>query len=221
VKSVFGVALLAAAGILLAGAFPAAKQVFSAARAAAMVAAAAAAAGVLAGALHASFGGPALERAAKAVGIALLVGGIVYGAGASAARERSSSGEGLAWLGDEAAALALAKKEGRPVIIDFWADWCTACKELDRTVWANPRIRSAASRFVAVKVDATEDSAEVAAVLEKYGVVGMPSVIFIDAKGHEVPVRITGAIGADEMLGWMKAADQACVKPLVACVTRW
>jgi thiol:disulfide interchange protein DsbD len=239
VKSVFGVALLAAAALLLMGAFPAVKQAFSAARAAAFVAAAAAAAGVLAGALHASFGGPALQRVAKAVGVALLVGGIVYGAGASAARERSAGGEGLAWLGDEASALALAKKEGRPVIIDFWADWCTACKELDKIAWADPRVREEAARFVTLKLDGTEGTDAFQKVTEKYGIVGMPTVVFIDPRGREVPERVTGAISAPQMLEVLRHVDRACDKPeadrprrdplapampgaaVVACAARW
>ena len=239
VKSVFGVALLAAAALLLAGAFPAARQVFSAARAAVLAAAAAAAAGVLAGALHASFGGPALERAAKAVGLALLVGGIVYGAGASAARDRARSGEGIAWVGDEAAALALAKTEGRPVIIDFWADWCTACKELDKIAWADPGVRVEASRFVALKLDGTDGSDAFQKASEKYGIVGMPTVVFIDAHGREVPERVTGAISGEEMREALRHVDGACEKPpaerprrdplapampgtsIVACAARW
>src|SRR5512138_3453119 len=146
VKSGFGVALLAAAGVFLKDAFPALRPLFSAARGAA-------GAGVVLGALHGSFSAPGWPRAATAAGVALLVGGIVYAAGASAARERRRAAEGFAWLPDEPAALAIAQREGRPVILDFWAEWCTACKELDRTAWADPAVREEASRFVAVKVD--------------------------------------------------------------------
>jgi len=239
VKSVFGVALLAAAGVLLAGAFPFARPLFSAARTAAFAAAGVAAAGVLLGALHASFGGPAVERAVKAVGVVLLVGGIVYGAGATGARERLRDPAGLAWLGDEALALALAKREGRPVIIDFWADWCTACKELDRLAWADPRVRAEAGRFVALKLDGTDGSDAFQKVTEKYGIVGMPTVVFIDPRGREVPERVTAAIPGEEMLETLRHVDAACEKPaaarprpdplapvlpgapVVACATRW
>jgi thiol:disulfide interchange protein DsbD len=72
-----------------------------------------------------------------------------------------------------------------------------------------------------VKVDGTDETPEFQALTAKYGIVGMPTVIFIDAQGREVPVRITGAIGADEMLRWIGAAEKACTPPVVACVSRW
>jgi thiol:disulfide interchange protein DsbD len=231
VKSVFGVALLAAAGVFLKDAFPALRPLFSAARGAALASGLAAGAGVLLGALHGSFSAPGWPRAAKAAGVALLVGGIVYAAGASAARERRRAAEGFAWLADEPAALTLAKREGRPVILDFWAEWCTACKELDRTAWADPSVREEASRFVPVKVD-TDRYPQVA---EKYGIVGMPTVVFIDGRGREVPDRVTGAVDGPEMVRALREVDGACDaterKPsapaaltgaaVVACAARW
>ncbi len=229
VKSVFGVALLAAAGVFLKDAVPGARDFFSAARPAALAAAGAAAAGVLLGALHGSFAVPAALRLAKGAGVLLLVGGIVYAVGAAGARERARSAGGFAWLADEAQALALAKREGRPVILDFWADWCIACRELDRTTWADPRVRAEASRFVAVKLDGSYGSEAFAAASEKYGILGMPSVIFIDPRGREIPERVTGAIGADEMLERLRAVDATCDRlghrpstaGALACVTRW
>ncbi|WP_242340282.1 MULTISPECIES: protein-disulfide reductase DsbD [Anaeromyxobacter] len=229
VKSVFGVALLAAAGIFLKDAFPQVKPIFSAAREAAFVAAALAAAGVALGALNASFHGPAGERLAKGLGVALLVGGIVYAAGAAGARERARSAAAFAWLHSEEEAIALAKTSGRPVIIDFWAEWCTACKELDKTAWADPRVREEASRFVAVKLDGTDGSEAFQALAEKYGVVGMPTVVFIDPRGREVPDRVIGAIPAQEMVGKLRAVDAACERApaapktagALACAARW
>jgi thiol:disulfide interchange protein DsbD len=222
VKSVFGVALLAAAGVFLKDSLPALAPLFLASRTAALAAAALAGAGVLLGAFSGSFHGPALHRVAKGLGVALVVGGIVYASGAASARSRAQ-GDRLAWHfhQDEVAALAEARAQGRPVIIDFWADWCTACKELDKTAWADPRVQAAAQRFVTLKMDGTNDTDAFQRVFDKYGVVGMPTVIFIDASGHELPVRITGAVDGDEMLKWLSAVDKACASPALACVTRW
>ncbi|MGC4000955.1 MAG: cytochrome c biogenesis protein CcdA [Anaeromyxobacter sp.] len=222
VKSVFGVALLAAALIFLQGALPAVRPLFSAAAWAGLAAAGVAAAGVLLGALHGSFHGQGAVL--KGLAVALLVGGIVYGVGAAGARERARSAS-FAWLHSYEEALTQARQQGRPVIIDFWADWCTACKELDKIAWADPRVREAASRFVAVKMDGTNPSKGFDSVSAAYGVVGMPTVIFLDGRGRQVPDRIEGAIDADEMLARLKAVDGACEQPPaaapMACVARW
>jgi thiol:disulfide interchange protein DsbD len=220
VKGLFGVALLAAAGVFLEDAFPAVKPLFLASRGAALAAAGAAGVGVLLGAVQASFGGPALERAAKALGIALVVGGIVYGVGSAGARAGAVAGS-FPWIRqDEAGALARARAEGRPVIIDFWADWCAACRELDRTAWADPRVREEAGRFVTLKMDGSTDEDAFQRVFEKYKVVGMPTVVLIDSRGREVPERITAAVDAGEMLKRLRAVDAACT-PALACVARW
>ena len=235
VKSLFGVALLAAAGVFLKDAFPAVKPLFSAAGWAAFAAAGAAAGGVLLGALHGSFSADGARRVAKGAGVLLLVGAIVYAAGAAAARERRRAAGGFAWMSDEAEALAMAAREGRPVILDFWAEWCVACKELDRIAWADPRVREEAGRFVAVKLDGTDGSEAFQALTEKYGIVGMPTVVFIDPRGREVPRRVTSAISADEMIETLRGVDAACeghagaVAPAaagappvaVACAPRW
>jgi thiol:disulfide interchange protein DsbD len=220
VKSVFGVALLAAALVFLRGAFPALRPLFSAARGAAVAAAAVGAAGVLLGALHRSFHGAAAERAAKGVGVALLVAAITYSTGAADARARRTGA--LAWLHDEPAAIALARAEGRPLLVDFWAEWCVACKELDRFVWSDPRVRDRAARFVPLKLDGTDDSKAFQALVEKYAVQGMPTVLFIDPRGRESPARVVGAVSPEEMLKYLDASDVACDAPAaVACTTRW
>jgi len=233
VKSVFGVALLAAALVFLQGAIPALRPLFSAARWAAFAAAGAAGLGVLLGALQGSFQGRVAERLAKGIGIALLSGGIAYGAGAAGARERAGAAS-FAWVHSYEQAIAQARAEGRPLIVDFWAAWCAACRELDRIAWADPRVRQEAARFVALKLDGTDASDAFTAVAERFGVVGLPTVIFIDPRGREVPERVMGAIPAGEMLSRLRAVDAACegrpAQPpaaapgppvAMACVARW
>lgn len=221
IKGVFGVALLAAAGIFLKDAIPALKPLFAASRGAALVAAGAAALGILLGAVQGSFRGSGAQRLAKALGVALTVGGIVYGVGSAGARSSAAAAD-FPWVRqDEASALARARAEGRPVIIDFWADWCAACKELDAQAWSDPQVREAAKRFVTLKIDATHENPAIEAIFEKYRVVGMPTVIFIDSRGREMPARITGPVPAEEMRRWLRSVDEACALPVVACVTRW
>jgi thioredoxin:protein disulfide reductase len=232
VKSVFGVALLAMALAYAKDLFPAVRSLFSAAPGAALAAAAVAAAGILAGALTGSFGGPLGQKVAKGVGVAMTVLGIFYASGVANARSAAEAGGegGVAWLvKQEAEGLARARAEARPVIIDFWGDWCAACKELDKTAWSDPRVQEAARRFVTIKMDNSADKmadpklqALVDAAFEKYGILGQPTVLFIDAKGRELPAeaRVTAVVNADEMLKRLRAVDQTCAAA-VACLARW
>jgi len=231
VKSFFGVALLAMAGLYVKDFVPGIRPLFSAAQHASLWAAGAAALGVLAGAIHGSFGGPAGEKALKAAGVALAVLGIVYSVGAGGARREAEAREAdLPWMvNQEAEALALARASGRPVIVDFWGDWCAACIELDKVAWADPRVREEARRFVLLKIDNSTHvmndpklGEAVDQIHEKYGIVGQPTVIFIDPRGRELPAeaRVQSVVSADEMLKRMKAVDAACTAT-VACLARW
>ena len=69
-------------------------------------------------------------------------------------------------------------------------------------------------------MDGTHDTDAFQTVFEKYGVVGMPTVVFIDSSGREVPQRIVGAIEAEEMLKYLEAVEKTC-SPAIACVARW
>jgi thioredoxin:protein disulfide reductase len=230
VKSLFGVALLAMALVYLKDAFPSVKSIFSASPAAAVAAAALAAVGVLLGALTRSFH-EAKDRLPKAAGVALVALGVVYATGVGNARARSAAAdEGIAWLvNQEDAGLALARAEKKPVVIDFWGDWCAACKELDHTAWSDPRVQDELRRFVAVKVDNSMDkmddpkiAAAVDAAMAKYGILGQPTVVFIDANGRELPgpARVTSVIGADEMLAKLRAVNKTCLA-VADCLARW
>jgi thiol:disulfide interchange protein DsbD len=248
VKSVFGVALLAMALVYLKDIFPGVKSVFSPSASAGLLAAGAAAAGVLMGALGGGGRAPALrdsgdggERApnplqqwagklTRACGVGLVALGAVYAVGVGNARSTAPAAGDVAWLvNQEVEGLALARAQGKPVVIDFWGDWCAACKELDHTAWSDPRVREEAKRFVAIKMDNSADKMEdprIAEVVDrafaKYGILGQPTVIFIDAHGRELPsARVTAVVDADEMLQRMRAVDKTCVGGAVACLARW
>jgi thiol:disulfide interchange protein DsbD len=113
----------------------------------------------------------------------------------------------LQWVTSEADGMRLAQAEHRPVIVDFGAEWCLACKELTKHTFADERVRSAAARFVAVRVDATdEDDAQVAAIKGKYKVVGLPTVVVLDSTGKE-RARLNEFVPPERFLDILKTVD--------------
>jgi thiol:disulfide interchange protein DsbD len=104
------------------------------------------------------------------------------------------------------ARLEQARREGKPVIIDFTAAWCQACTELEEYTYTDPRVVREAERFVRLVVDATRSEDEnVQRILKQHGVVGLPTVIFIGADGQERrDLRLTGFEPADSFLKRMQ-----------------
>jgi thiol:disulfide interchange protein DsbD len=110
----------------------------------------------------------------------------------------------ITWVDNEQAGRAKATAENKPVLVDFGATWCTACKELEHNTFPNPGVRTEAQRFVAIHVDATDDDApDTKRLQEKYKVVGLPTVIMLDAAGNEV-TRFNEFVGPDKFIAAMK-----------------
>jgi thiol:disulfide interchange protein DsbD len=84
------------------------------------------------------------------------------------------------------------------VIIDFYADWCIPCKELDAFTFSDSKVIEESKKFYTFKADMTKSlSDEVEALRNKYKIVGVPTVLILDSEGNEVK-RITGFVSADE-----------------------
>ena len=111
---------------------------------------------------------------------------------------------GPVWHVNDEAALAEAKAAGRPAMQDFYADWCAACVELDEKTWSDPAVIAEAQRFVALKMDFTKRDAFSKAATARYGVRGMPTVVFYDGQGNEVS-RFFGFRGPQEVLALMRS----------------
>ncbi len=122
-------------------------------------------------------------------------------AGAPVAGETAAHVE-PAWLSDEDAAFARAAADGKPLVMDFWAEWCAACIELDHKTWNQPEVLELANGFVALKMDLTARTPANDALTDKYGVVGMPTVIFFDPDGNELE-RFSGFKDADDVAAIM------------------
>ena len=112
-----------------------------------------------------------------------------------------ASGEALTWLSDPTAALRRAAAENQPIFIDFRADWCVICRRLEEQVFPQPQVASLLRRMVLLKIDATDPSPEVAALLKQWGVVGLPTLIVLDSQGQErADLRVIGDITPENLV---------------------
>jgi len=157
------------------------------------------------------------QRLGKGVGLVLLVLGAVQIVGAASGGrdvlrplERLASGPGasetgsLAWRRVESVDeldAALAGANGKPVLLDFYADWCVSCKEMDRFTFNDPRIASKLAGMQLLRADVTANNAYDKALLKRFGLFGPPATIFFDSQGREVPgTRVIGFEPANQFL---------------------
>ena len=90
---------------------------------------------------------------------------------------------------------------GRPVLVDYYADWCVACKDMERSTFADDRVRQRLAGWTLLQVDVTANSDDDKALLARFGLFGPPGIVFFDARGVEVPnVRVVGFQNADAFL---------------------
>ncbi|MBN2171064.1 MAG: thioredoxin family protein [Candidatus Krumholzibacteriota bacterium] len=99
------------------------------------------------------------------------------------------------WIWNDEDGFARARQAGTPVMMDFWAEWCAACKELDHETYNQPEVLALASRFTSIKMDMTARNDANRALLDRYQVHGMPTVIFFDSDGRELE-RFSGFVDA-------------------------
>jgi thiol:disulfide interchange protein DsbD len=92
---------------------------------------------------------------------------------------------------------ALAQAKGRPVMLDLYADWCVACKEFEKYTFSDTRVQAALKNSVLLQADVTANNAQDQALLHHLQVLGLPTIVFFDAQGHEQPAqRVTGFMDA-------------------------
>lgn len=99
------------------------------------------------------------------------------------------------------AALATARQAGRPVMVDFYADWCVSCKEMERFTFSDEAVRAKLAHVVLLKADVTKNNADDRALLKRFGLFGPPGTIFFDAQGKELhALRVIGYQNSERFL---------------------
>lgn len=142
------------------------------------------------------------------IGVALLVGGLSGGRDLfqplSGLRMRAGGEEvqtpfvRVASITELERALARA---GKPVMLDFYADWCVSCKEMERLTFRDEDVKKRLGAMLLLQVDVTSNSADDAALLKRFGLFGPPGIIFFDRKGKEIEgSRVIGYRSAERFL---------------------
>lgn len=108
----------------------------------------------------------------------------------------------VVWTPYTLEAFDAARAEGKPIVLDFYADWCIPCLELDRSTFTDPDVIEAMDAYVRFKVDLTNfDSPESEALRQQFDVAGVPTILFLDAEGLEVPdTRVIGFLPPEDFL---------------------
>ncbi|MEX0680421.1 MAG: cytochrome c biogenesis protein CcdA [Balneolales bacterium] len=196
VKKVFGVILIALALFYLIIPF------FSVTEAYVVVPIALIAGGIYLGFLESSGRGtPVFSKIKMAFGTLAIVAGFVF--------IINLQKEGMVWEPYDEDRLMEAKARDKPVVMDFYADWCIPCLELERLTFTDSEVVEATSDMVRLKVDLTHFDADgPEALRRKYNIAGVPTIVFLDKQGEEVAdARIIGFVGPNEFIRRVEMVD--------------
>ena len=99
------------------------------------------------------------------------------------------------------AVLIQAKQKRQPVLLDFYADWCVTCKEMELLTFSDEKVKAALSTYLLIQVDVTKNTVEHQRILKQYVLFGPPAILFFDANGEEkLSRRVIGFMKAERFL---------------------
>ncbi|HST27966.1 MAG TPA: protein-disulfide reductase DsbD [Rudaea sp.] len=165
----------------------------------------------------------------KALGVVLLIGGaaeligaaagsndllqplrgISGGSGVAASAQHGLSFRRVKSLADVEQALAAAKSAGQPAMLDFYADWCVSCKEMEKFTFTDARVQQALSGFVLLQADVTANDDTDKALMQHFGIVAPPDTLFYGADGvARLDLQLIGQESAEKFMQRVEAVRQ-------------
>jgi thiol:disulfide interchange protein DsbD len=101
--------------------------------------------------------------------------------------------------------LRTAREQGRWALVDYYADWCASCKEMERYTFGDPRVRAALAEFALIQVDVTGTDEREKDLLQRFQLIGPPATLFFTPDGQERRQhRLVGYLTADEFLALLQ-----------------
>ena len=103
---------------------------------------------------------------------------------------------------------AIKNANGKSVMLDFYADWCTSCKEMEKLTFSDAKIKAALANTVLLQADVTANNDDDQALLKRFGLFGPPGIIFFDKTGAELKTRVIGYKNVDDFAAILTKIEQ-------------
>ncbi len=132
---------------------------------------------------------------------------VASGGAATAGAAAAQDGPAFASVRSSGELDALLKTSGQPVMLDFYADWCVSCKEMEHLTFTDARVQARLAKLHLVRADVTANNPDDQALLKRFNLFGPPGIIFFDRNGNEIG-RVVGYQAADTFL---RSLDRAAV----------
>lgn len=148
-------------------------------------------------------------RLAKLAGAAALLAGVALVVGLAIGQRGTQPPTAWARVASAAELDDKLRTAGRPVMLDFYADWCVSCKEMEKLTLTDTRVRKELENVLLLQADVTAASPADRELLKRFSLFGPPGIIFFDASGHEIPgLRVIGYQPPERFLKTLAAATR-------------